>query len=86
MCGNYTFHFISQVELDGLDVRDLNLGWLRDHIGLVGQEPVLFSTTIEENIRMGRNNATFQDIVEAAKTANAHNFIDALPMVIDISI
>ena len=39
------------VLLDGVDVRELNLRWLRDQIGLVGQEPVLFATTIEENIR-----------------------------------
>ena len=39
------------VSLDGLDLRNLNLGWLRDQIGVVGQEPILFGTTIVENIR-----------------------------------
>lgn len=60
----------------------MNLGWLRDRIGLVGQEPVLFSTTIEENIRMGRNDASPAEIVQAAKVANAHDFIQGLPKVI----
>ncbi|XP_071033679.1 ATP-dependent translocase ABCB1 isoform X2 [Parasteatoda tepidariorum] len=68
------------VELDGTDVKDLNVGWLRDHIGLVGQEPVLFSTTILENIKYGKLDATQEEIETAAKIANAHNFIDALPL------
>ncbi|XP_035228451.1 ATP-dependent translocase ABCB1-like isoform X1 [Stegodyphus dumicola] len=68
------------VELDGCNVKDLNVGWLRDHIGLVGQEPVLFSTTIAENIRYGNFDATDEEIIQAAKIANAHNFIEALPL------
>ncbi|GBN54333.1 Multidrug resistance 49, partial [Araneus ventricosus] len=67
------------VELDGHNVKDLNVGWLRDHIGLVGQEPVLFSTTIAENIKYGKQDATQQEIEEAAKIANVHSFIDTLP-------
>ncbi|PRD36013.1 UNVERIFIED_CONTAM: Abcb1b [Trichonephila clavipes] len=68
------------VEVDGHNVRDLNVGWLRDNIGLVGQEPVLFSTTISENIRYGKQDATQEEIEEAAKVANVHDFINTLPM------
>ncbi|XP_022083099.1 multidrug resistance protein 1A-like isoform X2 [Acanthaster planci] len=67
------------VELDGNDLRDLNVRWLREHIGVVSQEPVLFATTIAENIRYGRTDATDEDIKAAAIEANAHDFISALP-------
>jgi ABC-type multidrug transport system fused ATPase/permease subunit len=69
------------VLLDGVDVKQLNVGWLRSHIGVVGQEPVLFATTIRENIRYGREDATQQEIEEAAQEANAHDFISKLPEV-----
>ncbi|KAG8177033.1 hypothetical protein JTE90_024080 [Oedothorax gibbosus] len=68
------------VLLDEDYVKDLNVGWLRDQIGLVGQEPVLFSMTIAENIKYGKKDATQEEIEQAAKTANIHNFIDALPL------
>ncbi|KAG8190233.1 hypothetical protein JTE90_011954 [Oedothorax gibbosus] len=68
------------VLLDHNNVKDLNVGWLRDHIGLVGQEPVLFSMTIAENIRYGKNDATQEEIENAAKTANIHTFINTLPL------
>lgn len=55
------------------------MSWLRQKIGVVGQEPVLFGTTILENIRYGHENATPQEIEDAAKAANAHNFIQRLP-------
>ena len=61
------------------DIRELNLKWLRDNIGVVSQEPVLFDATIAENIRYGREDATMEDIEKAAKEANAHNFISQLP-------
>ncbi|XP_046995059.1 ATP-dependent translocase ABCB1-like [Schistocerca americana] len=67
------------VELDGHDIRSLNVGWLRSQIGVVGQEPVLFQATIAENIRYGRDTCTMEDIEEAAKMANAHDFISKLP-------
>lgn len=67
--------------LDGHDIRSLNIQWLRAQIGIVEQEPVLFSTTIAENIRYGREGATMEDIVRAAKEANAYNFIMGLPQV-----
>nr|XP_034351500.1 bile salt export pump isoform X2 [Arvicanthis niloticus] len=71
------------VTLDGHDIRSLNIRWLRDQIGVVEQEPVLFSTTIAENIRFGREDATMEDIIQAAKDANAYNFIMALPQKFD---
>lgn len=55
--------------------------WLRSHIGVVGQEPVLFGATIAENIRYGNQNATIDDIQFAAREANAHDFIMKLPKV-----
>lgn len=59
-----------------MNVRDLDLEWLRGHkIGLISQEPVLFATSILENIRYGRPGASDSEVVEAAKQANAHEFI-----------
>ncbi|CAF0763048.1 unnamed protein product [Brachionus calyciflorus] len=63
------------VKIDNYDIKDLDLEWLREQMALVSQEPVLFSTTIKENIRLGRLDATDEDIVKAAKSANAHDFI-----------
>eukprot|EP00058_Branchiostoma_floridae_P008409 XP_002593897.1 hypothetical protein BRAFLDRAFT_131055 [Branchiostoma floridae] len=67
------------VELDGQDIRSLNIQWLRQHIGVVSQEPILFATTIAENIRYGREDVTQAEIEKAAKEANAHDFISKLP-------
>ena len=67
------------VTVDGIDTRDLNLNWLRSQIGLVGQEPILFATTILENIRYGKPDATMEEIEAAAKASNAYNFITSLP-------
>ncbi|XP_036400577.1 bile salt export pump-like isoform X2 [Megalops cyprinoides] len=67
------------VTLDGHDIRGLNIQWLRSLIGIVEQEPVLFATTIAENIRYGRSDVSMEDIVNAAKEANAYNFIMDLP-------
>ena len=69
----------SQVTVDGRDIKDLNVRWLRGHMGVVSQEPVLFATSIAENIRYGRDGVTENDIVTAAKNANAHDFIMTLP-------
>ncbi|KAL9972823.1 hypothetical protein ACROYT_G019202 [Oculina patagonica] len=68
-----------QVTVDGHDIRTLNLKWLRQHIGVVSQEPVLFATTIAENIRYGKDGITQEDIERATKEANAHDFIMRLP-------
>ncbi|CAH2048678.1 unnamed protein product, partial [Iphiclides podalirius] len=67
------------VSVGGHDVRNLSVRWLRQQIGLVGQEPVLFNTTVRENIRYGRPAATDADIETAAGQANAHTFISKLP-------
>lgn len=61
--------------VDGVDIRTIKLEDLRRQIGVVLQEPFLFSGTIAENISYGRPGATFEEVVEAAKNANAHNFI-----------
>lgn len=68
-----------RVLVDGQDVRDLKLKSLRQAIGLVSQDVYLFSGTIEQNIRYGKPNATTKEIVEAAKKANIHEFIQSLP-------
>jgi ATP-binding cassette subfamily B protein len=61
--------------IDGYDLRDVKLQSLREQIGIVLQEPFLFSGTIAENIAYGRPDATREEIIQAAKAANAHNFI-----------
>lgn len=68
-----------QVLLDGKDLKLFNLRWLRNHLGLLHQEPVIFSTTIRENIIYARHNATEAEMKEAARIANAHHFISSLP-------
>ncbi len=68
------------VTLDGVDLRQLNVSWLRQHIGLVSQEPALFATTIRENIRVAKPDATDKEVEEAARRANAHDFISSLQL------
>lgn len=67
--------------VDGTNIKDLNVNWLRQHIGLVSQEPILFGTTIAENIRYGREDVTQGEIENACKEANAHDFVSKLPKV-----
>ncbi|GAB2276653.1 ABC transporter B member 20 [Dionaea muscipula] len=67
------------VSLDGRDLKQYNVRWLRSHLGLVQQEPVIFSTTIRENIIYARHNASEAEMKEAARIANAHHFISSLP-------
>ena len=67
------------VSLDGVDLRQLGLRWLRSQIGLVSQEPTLFATSIRENIAFGKPGATEEEIESAARAANAHSFISRLP-------
>jgi ATP-binding cassette subfamily B (MDR/TAP) protein 1 len=70
------------VTLDGNDLRDLNINWLRQHIALVQQEPKLFEGSIRENIRLGAPSwatVTTEQIESAARMANAHDFISAFP-------
>ena len=67
------------IRIDGTDIRDITLKSLRDHIGIVQQDVYLFVGTVADNIRYGKPQATFEEIVEAAKNANAHDFIMSLP-------
>ncbi|CAF3949500.1 unnamed protein product [Rotaria sordida] len=68
-----------RILLDGKDIKTLNVSWLRSHIGIVSQEPVLFTGSIEDNIRFGKPNATDDEVQTAAKMANAHDFIMEFP-------
>jgi len=63
------------ITLDGVDIRTLNLRWLRSQLGLVGQEPVLFQGSVADNIRYGKAGASDADVEGAARLANAHGFI-----------
>ena len=69
--------------VDGKKIQEYNLRWLRQRIGVVSQEPILFNTTIRENILFGRDSATDEDIYRASEIANAHDFISCLP---DVSV
>ncbi|GAB0098065.1 multidrug resistance protein 1-like [Sergentomyia squamirostris] len=66
--------------IDGINIKDFNISFLRSQIGVVGQEPHLFSTTIMENIRFGYPAASDEDIENAARIANCHDFIQKLPL------
>src|SRR5205814_6496971 len=68
-----------RVLFDGQDARTLDPRWLRRQIGAVAQEPVLFSTSIADNIRYGRPDASAAEVEAAATAANAHGFISQLP-------
>lgn len=68
-----------KVTFDNIDVRDIQLKSLRDNVGIVLQDSVLFSGTIADNIRYGKPNATMDEVINAAKQANIHDFIESLP-------
>ncbi|GER29438.1 ABC transporter B family member [Striga asiatica] len=68
-----------EILLDGVAIGELQVKWLRSQMGLVSQEPALFATSIKENILFGKEDGSFEEVVEAAKAANAHNFISQLP-------
>ncbi|XP_072396487.1 ATP-dependent translocase ABCB1-like [Diabrotica undecimpunctata] len=70
---------MGQIKINGTNIKELNLDWLKQKISVVSQEPDLFSTTIAENIRYGKLNATQQEIENAAKKADIHAFIQTLP-------
>ncbi|PKI64268.1 hypothetical protein CRG98_015341 [Punica granatum] len=72
-----------EVLIDGVNLKNLQLKWIRQKIGLVSQEPVLFLTTTRENIAYGKENATDKEIKAAIKLANAAKFIDNLPKGLD---
>ncbi|KAL2929699.1 putative ABC transporter B family member 8 [Bienertia sinuspersici] len=67
------------VKIDGVDIRTLKLKWIRGQMGLVSQDHALFGTSIKENIMFGKLDATMDEVIGAAQTANAHNFIRQLP-------
>lgn len=67
------------VRIDGVDIRALQLKWLRGKMGLVSQEHALFGTSIKENIMFGKLDATMDEVMAAAMAANAHTFIRQLP-------
>lgn len=68
-----------RVTIDGVDIRDIRLRSLREQIAMVLQEPFLFPVTIAENIAFGKPGASREEIIKAAKAANAHDFIERLP-------
>ena len=68
-----------RITIDGHDIRDLKLSYLRDQIGMVAQEPFLFNGTVRENLLYGRLTATEEEMIAAAKAARVHDFIMDLP-------
>lgn len=70
-----------EVVIDDFNIKEYNLRWLRGKIGLVSQEPILFSSTIKDNIAYGKDDATLDEIKAAAELANAAKFIDKFPEV-----
>ncbi|MCP9262070.1 Multidrug resistance protein pgp-3 [Dirofilaria immitis] len=68
-----------KITLDGVPISDLNIEWLRKKIGLVSQEPVIFAATVEENLKLGNDALTENEMIEACTIANAHDFIMKLP-------
>lgn len=75
-----------KIELDDVDLKLLNVNWVRTQIGLVSQEPALFTSTIRENLAYGKASATEQEMRSALELANADGFIDQLPKVSSLSI
>ncbi|OMP07445.1 hypothetical protein COLO4_07339 [Corchorus olitorius] len=72
-----------EVLIDGINLKEFQLRWIRGKIGLVSQEPVLFASSIRDNIAYGKEGATIEEIRAAAQLANAANFIDKLPQGLD---
>ncbi|KAL2475097.1 ABC transporter B family member 9 [Abeliophyllum distichum] len=76
-----------QIFLDGVEIQKFKLSWLRQQMGLVSQEPILFNETIRENIAYGKKgDVTEEEIISATKAANAHNFISGLPQGYDTNV
>lgn len=82
------FYDISKgsIKIDGIDIKDLTLESLRDNIGIVQQDVYLFSGTVKDNIRYGKDDASDQEIIRAAELAGANEFIDELPFGYDTHI
>ncbi|KAJ3676007.1 hypothetical protein LUZ60_003419 [Juncus effusus] len=77
---------VGEVLIDGVNLKEFQLRWIRGKIGLVSQEPVLFAGSIGDNIAYGKDNATWQEIRAAAELANAAKFIDKMPKGFDTSV
>ncbi|KAK6155141.1 hypothetical protein DH2020_009389 [Rehmannia glutinosa] len=75
-----------EILLDGVAIDKLQLKWLRSQMGLVSQEPALFATSIKENILFGKEDASIEEVIEAAKASNAHDFITQLPQGYDTQV
>ena len=65
--------------IDGVNIQELDAAWLHEHVGVVTQEPIMFNTSIRENILLANSRVTQEEIEEAAITANAHSFVTELP-------
>ena len=74
------------VSVDGVDIKKLQMKWLRGKMGLVSQDHALFGTSIKENILFGKHDATMDDVLVAATAANAHSFISRLPQGYDTKV
>ena len=74
------------IKIDGIDIKDMNLKSLRDLMGLVTQDSILFNDSIKNNIKLGKQNATDDEIIEALKIANAYEFVKDLPNGIETNI
>lgn len=77
---------LGSIKIDGVDIRKVTIKSLREQIGVVSQETFLFSGSVKENIRYGNSRASDEDIIKAAKAANAHEFIVRLPQSYDTEI
>lgn len=75
-----------EILLDGVDIKKLKLKWLRSQMGLVSQEPTLFAMSIQENIILGKEDATTEEVVAAAKASGAHSFISQFPQGYDTQV
>ncbi|XP_062010004.1 ABC transporter B family member 15-like [Rosa rugosa] len=75
-----------EILIDGVAINKCQLKWLRSQMGLVSQEPALFATSIKENILFGKEDATIEEVIEAGKASNAHNFISQLPLGYDTQV
>ncbi|KAH6830259.1 ABC transporter family protein [Perilla frutescens var. hirtella] len=75
-----------EILLNGVSIDKLQLKWLRSQMGLVSQEPALFATSIKENILFGKEDASIEEVMEAAKASNVHNFITQLPQGYDTQV
>ncbi|KAH9290781.1 hypothetical protein KI387_034898, partial [Taxus chinensis] len=75
-----------EILLDGVNIKELQLRWLRGRIGLVSQEPALFATSIRENILFGKEGSSMEEVIAASQAANAHKFIAQLPLGYDTQV